>query len=196
MNISQILIAISALTVVPAQAIPLQFSDVSTMARQDAEVVFKGMRVDTYIPNAALADTLGLFMGIPGGPDGDTPVLFKHFAMIEGCRHHSCIEKAAVIVNIKTREVAAVALRSYQCTKFTPKAGEIGGKAGGHSKETGVRCNDEPILDMYAVRSSANPSDRHDEDEHLAKLRHWGKSVGHQGERFQTVIREQVRPMR
>lgn len=180
MKFVSILMAIAALTVLPAQATPLQFDDVSRMADDDAQVIFKGMRVDAYIPNAALTDTIRHFMSIPGG---DTPVRFGHFAMIEGCRLHSCIEKAAIVVDIDTRKVVAVALRNYQCSKV----------ALGDGKNTRVRCNDEPILDLYAVRSTTQAPDLQGEGDYLGQLRQWGKTVGHQGERLQVVNRKQAR---
>lgn len=169
-----------------AQSAPLRFGDVAAIVHADGKRAFAGVRVNAHVPDAALAQAIGTYLGMPGG---ETPVVNGSFAMIEGCRPHSCIEKAAVIVDMRTRQVAAVALRNYECRHFVMDDAEIAAMAPGANGRAPVRCHKEPILDVYAVRRSLSPASLRAENEQLKQLREWGQRVGHQGERVQIIDR-------
>lgn len=188
--IRRIIIALAALMVSPAQSAPLRFADVASIVYADTKVAFAGMRANAYIPNASLIETIGEFIGIPGD---ETPALFGHYAMIDGCRRHSCIEKAAIVVDMRSRTIAAVALRNYECRHVVLDDSDIAAMARSSSKRPTARCNDEPILDIYVVRRSIKPEALRDEREQLAQLRKWGNNVGHQGERVQVLVRHKSR---
>ena len=186
----KVLLALVALTTASAQSAPLGFHDVARLVYPDSKSVFAGMHIDAYIPNASLARTIDEFIGIPGD---DEPVQFGSYAMIDGCRRQSCMEKAAVIVDMRSRSVAAVALRNYECRHVVLDDGDIAAMARDSRTRPPVRCNEEPILDIYVVRRSLDPASLKDEREQLAQLRQWGSKVGHQGERIKILVRYKLR---
>lgn len=181
-----LLIAAGAVVAMPAVGAPLRFDDVATMVYPSARASFAGMRANTYVPDALLADTIGKFMGIPGD---EAPALFGQYAMIDGCRPQSCIEKAAVIVDVRSREIAAVALRSFQCRNVVLEDSDLAAMARASARRPTVRCNVEPVLDVYIVRRSNDVAALKREQEQLARLREWGRAVGHEGEQVQVVVR-------
>ncbi|MBZ2209654.1 hypothetical protein [Massilia soli] len=175
----------------PRQAAPLRHDDAAAIVYADAKAAFAGMRINAYIPDASLAKTIGEFMSIPGA---ETPAQFGADAMIDGCRRHSCIEKAAVIVDMRTRKILAVTLRNFECQYSVLDDSEIAAMARGTASKPLVRCNDEPILDVYVVRRSLRPDALQAEREQLARLRQWGREVGSVGERVQVIVRYAARP--
>lgn len=184
------IMALAALMVSPVQSAPLRFDDVAPIVYADIKMAFAGMRANTYMPNTSLIETIGEFIGIPGD---ETPVLFGPYAMIDGCRRHSCIEKAAIIVDMRSRTTAAVALRNYDCRHVVLDDSDIAAIERSANKHPTVRCNDEPILDIYIVRRSIKPEALRDERKQLAQLRKWGSIVGHQEERIQVLVRQKSR---
>ena len=186
----KVLLALVALSTTSAQSATLGFYDVARLVHPDSKSVFAGMQLDAYIPDASLVRTIDEFISIPGD---ENPVQFGPYAMIDGCRRQSCIEKAAIIVDMRSRSVAAVGLRNYECRHVVLDDGEIAAMARDSRKRPPVRCNDEPILDIYVVRRSLNPVGLQDEREQLAQLRKWGSKVGHQGERVKILARYKSR---
>lgn len=170
----------------PAQSAPLGFNDVARIVYADSKVVLAGVRSDTYRPDASLADTVGEFIGIPGD---ETPVEFGRYAMIDGCRRHSCIEKAAVVVDMRSRTIAAVALRHYACRHVVLEESDIAAMEQDARRRPAVRCNKEPLLDVHVVRRSLDAAALRDEREQLAQLRTWGGKVGHDGEEVRILVR-------
>jgi hypothetical protein len=122
----KVLLALVALSTTSAQSATLGFYDVARLVYPDSKSVFAGMQIDAYIPNASLVRTIDEFIGIPGDEE---PVQFGPYAMIDGCRRQSCMEKAAVIVDMRSRSVAAVALRNYECRHVVPDDGDIAAMA-------------------------------------------------------------------
>ena len=188
--ISAIIISVAASMASPHPAAPPRYDDVAPIVVADAKVAFAGMRLNAYIPDASLVKTIGEFMSIPGA---ETPTQFGAYAMIDGCRRHSCIEKAAVSVDMRTRQIAAVALRNFECRYSVLDDNEIVAMAWDPARKPLVRCNDEPILDLYVVRRSVRPDALRAEREQLTQLRHWGRAVGFLGERVQIVVRHTAR---
>lgn len=188
--IRKILLALVALSATSAQSTTLHFYDVARLVYPSSKAVFAGMHTDAYIPNAPLVRTIDEFMGIPGGEE---PVQFGPYAMIDGCRRQSCMEKAAIVVDMRSRTVAAVALRNYECRHVVLDDSDIAAMALSSRKRPPVRCNEEPILDIYIVRRSLNPTSLQDEREQLTQLRKWGSKVGHQGERVKILARYKSR---
>ena len=182
----RVIVLLAASMILPAQSAPPAFDDVAPIVWKDVKVAFAGMRVNAHRPDAALTDAVGEFMGIPGE---EKPVSFGPYAMIDGCRRHSCIEKAAVIVDARSRTIAALALRNYACRHVVLDDSQIAAMAGRARMRPAVRCNQEPVLDVYVVRRSLDPDALRAEREQLAQLRAWGGRVGHQGERVQVVVR-------
>lgn len=169
-----------------ARSAPLTFDEIARFVYPDTKAVFAGMRTDTYIPNASLIRTIDEFMGIPGN---DKPVQFGPYAMIDGCRRHSCMEKAAIVVDMRSRTVAALALRHFTCRHVVLDDREAAAMTPDARPRRPVRCKDEPILDIYVVRRSPDPARLRDEREQLAQLRKWGSKVGHEGERVTILAR-------
>ena len=164
----------------------MRFDDVAQIVYADAKVTFAGMHINAYVPNASLAETIGEFVGIPGD---ETPVQFGPYALIEGCRRHSCIEKAAIVVDMRSRAIAAFALRNYECRHVVMDDSDIAAMAGASRKHATVRCNGEPILDVYVVRRSLKPEALKSERDQLLHLRQWGTRIGHQGEKVHVLAR-------
>jgi hypothetical protein len=183
--IRQMLLLVS-LAASSAQAATPSYDDVARIVYADSKAVFAGMHADAYIPHASLVETIGEFMGIPGEHE---PIEFGHYAMIDGCRPHSCTEKAAIVVDMRSRTVAAVALRNYACRELVPGARDVAGVPRDARQRATVQCNKEPMLDIYVVQRSRNPAGLQDEREQLARLRQWGSKVGHQGERVEILVR-------
>jgi hypothetical protein len=179
--------AVAALIALPALAAPLRFDDVTSIVYPSAKATFAGMHANTYIPDALLAETIGEFIGIPGN---EAPVLFGHYAMVDGCRPQSCDEKAAVIVDVRSRAIAAVALRNYQCRNVVLEDSDLAAMASVSSKRPTVRCNSQPLLDVYIVRRSIENEALRSEQQQLSRLRKWGDLVGHEGEQVQVVVRD------
>lgn len=180
------LFALLALAMTSARSAPLTFDDIARFVYPDTKAVFAGMRTDTYIPDASLIRTIDEFMGIPGI---EKPARFGPYAMIDGCRRHSCMEKAAVVVDMRSRTVVALALRHFECRHVVLDDREIAAMAGDARQRPPVRCKDEPILDIYVVRRSLDPARLRDEREQLSQLRKWGSKVGHEGERVKILAR-------
>lgn len=169
-------LALAGCIAAPASAAPLRFDEVAALAIASARTTFGDMRVDTYIPNALLSDTIGEFIGIP---TSYVAPLSGPFVMISGCRPQSCDEKAAVIVDRRTRRIAALALRDFRCRNVVGK----------ESRKPTADCDAEPTLDVFIVRRSGSVAALRQEREQLASLRAWGKHVGHAGEHVQTIMR-------
>lgn len=184
--VRRILLALVALTSISAHSADLTFDDVARHVYSDTKAVFAGMYTDAFIPNASLIRTIDEFIGIPGNAE---PVQFGPYAMIDGCRRQSCMEKAAAVVDMRSRTVAAVGLRNYECRHVVLDDSDIAVIARESRKRMPVRCNEEPILDIYIVRRSLDPASLKDEREQLAQLRKWGSKVGHQGERVKILVR-------
>jgi len=184
--IIKIVLALVSAIAWPAQAAPMRFDNVAHIVSLDAKNTFAGMHTNSYIPNASLPKTIVDFTGIPGD---ETPVQFGDYALIDGCRRHSCIEKAAVVVDMRTRAIAAVALRNFECRHVVMDDSDIAAIASTSRKRATTRCNGEPILDVYVVRRSLEPKALRYEREQLLQLRKWGNRVGHQGEKVQILVR-------
>ena len=187
--IRQIVFALVTTVALPLQAAPLLFDDVAQIVYTDAKVTLAGMHINAYVPNASLAETIGEFVGIPGN---ETPVQFGPYALIEGCRRHSCMEKAAIVVDMRSRAIAAVALRNFECRHVVMDDSDIAAMSGASRKHATVRCNGEPILDVYVVRRSLKPEALKSERDWLLQLRQWGTRVGHQGEKVQVLDRSKT----
>lgn len=186
----KVLLALVALSTTSAQSATPGFYDVARLVHPDSKSVFAGMQIDAYIPDASLVRTIDEFIGIPGDEE---PVRFGPFAMIDGCRRQSCMEKAAIIVDMRSRCVAAVAIRNYECRHVVLDDSDIAAMARDSRKRPPVRCNEEPILEIYVVRRSLTPTSLQDEREQLTQLRKWGSKVGHQGERVKILARYKAR---
>ena len=184
--IIKIVFALVSAIALPSQAAPMRYDYVAQIVYSDAKITFAGMHINAYIPDASLAKTIGEFIGIPGD---ETPVQFGHYALIDGCRRHSCIEKAAIVVDMRTRAIAAVALRNFECRHVVMDDSDIAAIASSSRKRATSRCNGEPILDVYVVRRSLQPEALRNEREQLLQLRKWGTRVGHQGEKVQILVR-------
>jgi hypothetical protein len=184
--IIKIVFALVSAIALPSQAAPMRYDEVAQIVYSDAKITFTGMHINAYIPDASLAKTIGDFIRIPGD---EAPLQFGHYALIDGCRRHSCIEKAAVVVDMRTRTIAAVALRNFECRHVVMDDSDIAAIALNSGKRATSRCNEAPILDVYVVRRSLKPEALRNEREQLLQLRQWGTRVGHQGEKIQILVR-------
>ncbi len=111
----------------------------------------------------------------------------EHF--ISGCRPHSCDEKAAAILDLKTPQLWAVALRHFHCHMVLldeAQAKEFGTRDTGHKRPN--HCDAQATLTIYVVRRP--PPARPDfaaENARVAHLREWARKAGYAAEELRII---------
>lgn len=168
------LLAASALLVL-APLSQAQTESAHTILFDEVDRLFSGMREDTYMPDAKLTSTIWEFLSSNRGERefGDGT------AMVSGCRAHSCIEKAAGIVDQRSRRLLAVALINYGCNAvfFEREALE---RYNEHRRNPygAVDCGPPELL-IYVIRRTATKTALENELRQVERLRMWGQAQLH-----------------
>lgn len=154
---------LAALTVCAAAgAAPATEQAVREAVVREAVFQFAGQRIDSYQPDAELADAvLELMGGPPDGFDSGEPL-----PIVSGCRRHSCMEKSAAILDPALNELLAVGLRHFRCRKPPADAGKDSPR---------VVCDTDPTYTLIVLQRRAGFAA---EEAALQRLRKWAGSHG------------------
>jgi hypothetical protein len=140
--------------------------------------IFGEQKENTYTNNASLRLTFGEFLGIQNNLTSSNGHTY-----FDGCRVHSCIEKAIVAVDEATLQMDAGALLHFNCElivaepdlsyrrRYEPKPD---GRVRGQHK-----CDSEPVLEIFIIRRENSDVSRHEEVKLRDELRKWGKQFGY-----------------
>ena len=131
--------------------------------------------------NALIKDALFLSLGISHDPKN----LIGDLVWMDGCRIHSCHEKAAVIADMKTKHLQATGLLHFNCrlTVLT----QDNSKAAAQSQPSTTECDKEATLDMFVIRRPAASTKPTDESRLLDEIRTWAKAAGYARENVRVL---------
>lgn len=132
---------------------------------------FGERRANIFQPDSKISDAIGEGFVIPE----DLREMPGEKIFIAGCRRHSCIEKAAAVVDKKNAKVIAFAIRNFECS-YVLATGERNIPTG--KSKSPVTCDREPLLSVYVLRTKKLATRPESEVEAVNNLSEWGKKVG------------------
>lgn len=136
----------------------LHTSHVRAAIMREASSFLEHQRDDLYAPNVLITNALSDFL------DGDEQAeVLKHSFLFQGCRHHSCQEKAAAILTRDKKALLGFALLNYQCRLVLSTESKFG-----------EACSEQPRLNVYILRRSNLAPWLGSEIEAAADLQTWG----------------------
>lgn len=173
---SMVVMILTSITYAIAE--PLSTGKARDIAHADSGRIFGEQRENTYKNNALLRDAFGESMGIP-----NETISSQGYTFVDGCRVHSCIEKAVVTVNETTLRLAAGALLHFNCALIVAEPNlsysrryEPGPDGRVHGQH---QCDAEPVLEIFIFRREHSDVARHEEVKLRDELRKWGKQFGY-----------------
>lgn len=173
---------ISAATLNSAVAATPTPEAVFKLVAAETAKVFGAQRADLYVNDVSIKDTALLFLELNTG----LSTLDNGYVLLEGCRVHSCIEKAATIVDLKTKRILALALLNFNCRLTILKQDDIAEGDAGKRNAQKHECESQARLDLFLVRKKSHLID---EAKLVETLQDWGKKFGYASEHVRIIVR-------
>lgn len=167
-----VLVSFSAGAIEADRSINVRSLQLSVLTQ--AKKVLRVERADFYKPDQRVASVLEEFLLAE-----ESALRDRSWVLLFGCRHQSCMEKAAAAVEAETDKLSGVAFASFECRdRVVPESHIAFREARNIVKKPGLDCRKAPKLLVYLVRDSYTPEALRSERELLERMRGWGTSVG------------------
>lgn len=176
------LIFIGAFSPNSSYATSVTEQDVFNILKTETVKVFDKQRADLYSNNVSIKDTIDSFLE----QNIDLKVMDSGDVFMAGCRVHSCVEKAATIVDTKTKTLKAVGLLNFNCRLSILTQDELKNSTNGKRIAQKKECNSEAKLDIFIVRKMSRLMD---ESKLVEAMQNWGKNFGYASENVRIIVR-------
>lgn len=190
-NLSRLLALIVMALVIQAHAQEMNRGEAIRAIAVLAKEQLAGRHADLETPDGALEKSVVGLIGMPDGPYGDGRVNPDGRYIISGCRPQSCNEKGIAIFSMKPARLDAFGLQNFHCRFALPGIPDSPPFAP-QKKDAGsfIRCNKEPILTVYIVRTGFKSEDFSRELRDLETIRNWAIQGGVAAEEIRVIDAE------